>query len=147
MVVRSETPGEVDIYFICAGGEIPGDALIQKVKTYLDDRDIRPLTDKVTVRAPAVQGYDIRMVYYIPDSSKESAASIQANVDAAVAIYNAWQTGKIGRDVNPSYLIQKVMDAGVKRVVVESPVFQALDEDTVAKTGNVNIIYGGVEND
>lgn len=147
VVVRSETPGEVDIYFICAGGEIPEDALIQKVKTYLDDRGIRPLTDKVTVRAPAVQGYDIRMVYYIPDSSKESAASIQANVDAAVAIYNAWQTGKIGRDVNPSYLIQKVMDAGVKRVVVESPVFQTLDEDTVAKTGNVDIIYGGVEND
>lgn len=147
VVVRSKVPGEVDVCFICDNGGIPGEALIQKVKDRLDDRSIRPLTDKVTVRAPAVMEYDIRMIYYIPSSSRSAVASIQANVDTAVSLYNTWQTEKIGRDINPYYLIQRVMEAGAKRVVVESPVFTVLDESTVAKTGTVTVDFGGVEDD
>ena len=147
VLVRSETPGEVDIYFLCDGGEIPGEAIIQKVKEHLDDKGIRPLTDKVTVRAPAVQEYEIRMTYYISTSNKSAVSAIQADVENAVSIYNIWQTEKIGRDINPSYLIQKVMEAGAKRVVIESPEFTVLDESTVAKTGSVIVTYGGVEDD
>ncbi len=147
VVVRSEVPGEVDVYFICDDGGIPEEALIQKVQDHLDDRRIRPLTDKVMVCAPTVREYDIRMTYYISSSNKSAAASIQANVDTAVSIYNTWQTEKIGRDINPSYLIQKVMEAGAKRVAVESPVFTVLDESTVAKTGTVTVNFGGVEDD
>lgn len=147
VIVRSEAPGEVDIYFICDGGEIPGEALIQKVKDKLDDRSIRPLTDKVTVRPPAVRVYDVNMTYYIPASSKSAVSAIQADVETAVSIYNTWQTEKIGRDINPSYLIQKVMEAGAKRVSVASPAFAVLDESTVAKTGAVTVTFGGVEDD
>lgn len=147
VVVRSEIPGEVDIYFICDDGGIPGEALIQKVKDHLDDRGIRPLTDKVMVRAPAVKEYDIQITYFIPSSSKSAVSSIQADVNTAVSIYNTWQTGKIGRDINPSYLVQKVMEAGAKRVVVDSPVFTVLDESMVAQTGTVTVNFGGVEDD
>lgn len=146
VIVRSESPGEVDVYFTCEGG-LPDEDIIQKVKEHLDDRKIRPLTDRVVVRAPDVREYDIRMTYYIPSSSKSVATAIQTDVDTAVDIYNTWQTGKIGRDINPSYLIQKVMEAGAKRVVVESPEFVVLDESTVAKTGAVDVIFGGVEDD
>lgn len=147
VMVRSEKPGEVDIYFICDGGEIPGELLIQKVKEHLEDRNIRPLTDKVVVRAPKSTEYDVKMTYYISSRNKSAISSIQADVDTAVSIYNTWQTNKIGRDINPSYLIQKIMEAGVKRVSIESPVFTVLDESMVAKTGNVTINYGGVEDD
>lgn len=58
-----------------------------------------------------------------------------------------WQTEKIGRDINPSYLIQKMMEAGIKRVEVKSPVFTVLNDKTVARTGTVSVTYGGVEND
>lgn len=147
VIVRSEAPGEVNVYFIRESGELPEEALIQKVKEHLDDRRIRPLTDKVVVRAPAATEYDVQMTYYIPASSKSAVATIQANVDTAVTIYNTWQTSKIGRDINPSYLIQKVMEAGAKRVVVESPAFKVLDESTIAKTGIVTVNFGGVEDD
>ncbi|MDE7300117.1 MAG: baseplate J/gp47 family protein [Lachnospiraceae bacterium] len=147
VIVRSETPGEVDICFICEGGVLPGPERIRKVEEHLNDRSIRPLTDKITVRAPAVQAYDVRMTYYIPTSSKAAAAAIQTDVAEAVSAYNAWQTGKIGRDINPSYLIQKVMEAGAKRVEVESPLFTVLDESTIARTGAVTVSYGGVEDD
>ena len=113
----------------------------------MGDRRIRPLTDRVVVRAPAVREDDVNMTYYIPSLNKSVGTAIQADVDTAVAIYNTWQTDKIGRDINPSYLIQKVMEAGAKRVVVESPVFIVLDESTVAKTGTVAVTFGGVEDD
>ncbi len=147
VIVRSETPGEVDICFICEGGVIPGPERIRKVEEHLNDRSIRPLTDKITVRAPEVQVYDVRLIYYIPASAKAAAAAIQADVAEAVSVYNTWQTEKIGRDINPSYLIQKVMEAGAKRVEVESPLFTVLDESTIARTGTVTMSYGGVEDD
>ncbi len=147
VVVCSETPGEVDIYFICNGGKIPGDALIQKVKDHLSNRKLRPLTDKITVQAPAVQEYNIQITYYIPSSSKSAVSSIQADVNTAVSIYNTWQTAKIGRDINPSYLVQKIMEAGAKRVIVQSPEFAVLNKSTVAKTGTVTVNFGGVEDD
>ena len=94
-----------------------------------------------------MQVYDVRLIYYIPASAKAAAAAIQADVAEAVSVYNTWQTEKIGRDINPSYLIQKVMEAGAKRVEVESPLFTVLDESTIARTGTVTMSYGGVEDD
>lgn len=147
VIVNSDIPGEVDIYFICEGGKIPESALLQKVEDHLNDKSIRPLTDKVTVHSPQIQTYDIHMTYYISDSSKAKVETIQESVNTAIDIYNNWQTEKIGRDINPSYLVQKVMEAGAKRVEIESPVFMVLNEKTVAKMGQVTVVYGGVEDD
>jgi phage-related baseplate assembly protein len=142
-----DQPGTVNIYFICDDGELPSDTLIQKVSDYLNDRDVRPLTDHVLVKAPETATYDIDITYYIPSSMKSAVSVIQSDVDTAVSIYNTWQTEKIGRDINPSYLIQKVMEAGAKRVEVTSPSFTVMDSFTVARTGTVSVTYGGVEDD
>ncbi len=147
VVVCSEVPGEVDVYFLMSDGAMPEDAMLQKVKDYLNDRTIRPLTDKVSVMPPAAQDYVVELTYYIAASNKSEVSAIQANVSAAVSSYNMWQTEKIGRDINPSYLIQKMMEAGIKRVEVKSPVFTVLNDKTVARTGTVSVTYGGVEND
>lgn len=146
VVIRSDTPGVVNIIFVTDSG-MPDEALIKKVGAALEDRSIRPLTDKVEVSAPEAHVYNIDLTYYIPSSGKASVAAIQENITAAVNIYNSWQTEKIGRDINPSYLIQKIMEAGAKRVVVTSPVFATLDNGTIASTGNVTVKYGGLEDD
>ena len=121
--------------------------MIQKVQAYLDNNDIRPLTDQVTVGAPDTEIYNINLTYYIGASDTSAVSTIQDDVAAAVSAYNIWQTEKIGRDINPSFLIKKIMEAGAKRVVITSPVFTAVDESTVAKTGTVTVNYGGVESD
>lgn len=141
------SPGVVGVYFVCDGGKLPEESLIQEVKEHLSDRTVRPLTDQVEVQAPSVQTYDIQLAYYIADSNRSIVSTIQKNVDAAVASYNQWQTEVIGRDINPSHLIQKIMTAGAKRVVVQKPVFTVLDDTTIAKLGTVTVNYGGVEND
>lgn len=145
--VRSNAPGEVDIYFITDGGNIPDSSVMQKVSDYLNDKKIRPLTDRVRVIAPQTRTYNVELTYYIPSSSSSAVASIQADVNTAVQIYNGWQTSKLGRDINPSRLIQQIMAAGAKRVDVASPSFAVLDGTTIAKTGTVKITYGGVEDD
>lgn len=146
VVIRSDSPGVVKVIFVTDSG-MPDGALIQKVQDALEDRAVRPLTDKVEVSAPEAQAYDIDLTYYVSSSEKASVAAIQENVETAVTVYNAWQTEKIGRDINPSYLVQKLMDAGVKRTVVSSPTFAVLDNDTIAATGTVSVKYGGLEDD
>lgn len=146
VIVESDTPGVVQITFITDEG-VPDEALIEKVKESLADRNVRPLTDKVEVYGPSVKTYDVNITYYIASSEKSSVSAIQENVETAVTVYNTWQTESIGRDINPSYLIQQVMEAGAKRVVVSSPVFTVLPSNTLAQTGKVTITYGGLEDD
>lgn len=147
VVVQTPSPGEVVVYVICDGGKLPEEALLQKVSEHLNDRKIRPLTDHVTIRAPEKKGYDIDFTYYIANSQKTAAGTIQAAVNNAIEVYNSWQTEKIGRDINPSYLIQKIMEAGAKRVDVRSPVYTVLNNSTIAMAGTVNAMYGGIEDD
>ena len=147
VVVQTPSPGEVVVYVICDGGKLPEEALLQKVSEHLNDRKIRPLTDHVTIRAPEKKEYDIDFTYYIANSQKTAAGTIQAAVNNAIEVYNSWQTEKIGRDINPSYLIQKIMEAGAKRVDVRSPVYTVLNNSTIAMAGTVNTMYGGIEDD
>lgn len=145
--VTSPAPTEVDVRFILKAGELPEQALIDKVNSVLQDGNIRPLTDKVTVAAPETVSYNIDIAYYINESDKASADSIQELVETAVNVYKEWQSSAIGRDINPSYLIGKVMAAGAKRVDVTSPVHTVLADTEVAAIGNINIVYGGIESD
>ena len=145
--VTSPNPCEVDVRFILENGELPGEALIDKVSTILKDDNIRPLTDLVTVGAPDVVSYDINLTYYINASDKAAALSIQNAVNVAVETYKKWQSSAIGRDINPSYLIGKIMAAGAKRVAVTAPTYVELTDTQIAAVGNVTVNYGGIEND
>ena len=145
--VQSTTPGTVDIYFVCDGGAIPTDSLIDKVEEYLMDSNIRPLTDNVIVHAPETKEYNVEFTYYISTSNKSTVSTIQADIETAVSLYNLWQAEKLGRDIDPGELMVRVREAGAKRLVITSPTFTKLNENTIAKIGNVNIVYGGLEDD
>ena len=112
----------------------------------MDASDIRPLTDKVTVSAPETVAFDIDVTFYIPQPDAASATVIAAAATQAVEEYVTWQTSKMGRDINPSYLTAKLMEAGVKRVEVRKPVFTVVDDIKVAKLGNKSVLNGGIEN-
>lgn len=145
--VDSPSPCVVDVRFILEGGELPGEALIQKVLEILTSANIKPLTDNVTVGAPTTVDYNIDATYYIGSSDKSAALSIQKKVNEAVEEYKSWQSSAIGRDVNPSYLISKIMEAGAKRVTVNSPTYTVISKTEIAKVGTATVTYGGVEDD
>ncbi len=144
--VTSPSDGVVEVCFITEDG-IPGEQLIKEVQQYLEKEDIRPLTDKVEVKAPTEIRYEINLTYYIAESDRNKVAAIQENVKNAVEAYKIWQSEMIGRDINPSYLIGLIMTAGAKRVEVAHPTFTVVSNTGIATCGKQEVKYGGIEVD
>lgn len=144
--VTSPNPGEVEIRFM-EQGTLPTANTIHGLFDYLQNKNIRPLTDKVIIKSPEVVTFDLHLIYYINRSDQNKAGTIQQLVTQAVTTYIQWQTNTIGRDINPSELIKQVMTTGVKRVEVLSPVFTTVSEISVARIGVQTITYGGIEDD
>lgn len=147
VAVWSPTPGEVEVRPLLAGGEIPGEEMLELVFEKLDDRRVRPLTDKVTVLAPEVVSYDVDFTYYIDMADATQAEAIRTAVEAAADDYVIWQKSKLGRDINSSELIRRIMQAGAKRVDVISPAFVRLGSTQVAIADKVTVNLGGLEDE
>lgn len=147
VLVDSPDPCEVDVCVLLEGGQIPEELFLEGLEEYLRDKNIRPLTDRVTVHAPGEQEYSIQVTYYIARSNMSNAVAIQSKVEQAVENYIAWQSEKIGRDINPDVLIQNMIAAGAKRVGVGSPTYQVVADDEVAHLSGKEVTYGGIEDD
>lgn len=145
--VISEEPGEVSVYVLLEGGEIPNEEMLETVADALNSESVRPLTDLVHVLPPRILKYDVEIVYYISRSDAVSAITIQERCESAVDEYISWQKAKLGRDINPTELMYKVRSAGAKRVVIISPEFSIVPNDTVAIVENISVSYGGIEDD
>lgn len=145
--VTSPKECEVEIRVLLKDGSLPSEALLDGILEHLNDDTIRPLTDHLTVLAPETVSYDVTLSYYVAKSDAAKAVTIQSAVAAAINEYNEWQTFTIGRDINPSELIKRVVAAGAKRAVVTLPEFTVVPPTTVARVGKVSVTYGGVEDD
>ena len=137
----------VNIIVLLKNGVIPEEELITQLQEYLNSDSIKTLTDKVVVAAPSVKKYDINLTYYINKSDRSKALLIQKNVEKAINEYILWQNSKIGRDINPDKLIEKIIAAGAKRVAISSPLYQACNQAEVPQLDNRSITYGGIEDD
>lgn len=140
--------GEVEIRPLLQDAEIPDPAFLTGLKTALNDKSVRPLTDRIDVLAPDVINYDINFTYYINAANSAILGTIQTAVNTAVQTYILWQKSKIGRDINPSELTRLILNAGAKRVVITNPVFTAIENYQLAvANSNPTVTYGGLEND
>lgn len=145
--ISSPNPVEVEVRVLMNDGSLPTSTILSEIEDFLEENNVRPLTDRVTALAPATIQFNINMTYYVNRSDQSKAATIQSEVAAAVAEYIKWQTYTIGRDINPSELIKRVMAAGAKRVEVTAPVFTTVPTTSVARIGTQTVTYGGVEYD
>lgn len=137
----------VNIIVLLKNGVIPEEKLITQLQEYLNGDSIKTLTDKVVVAAPSVKKYDINLTYYINKSERSKALLIKKNVEKAIDEYILWQNSKIGRDLNPDKLIEKIIAAGAKRIAISSPLYQACNQTEVPQLANKSITYGGIEDD
>lgn len=147
VAVYSVNPGEVTIKPLLNNGVLPSEEVISKVYSICNDKRIRPLTDKVIVTTPRVINYDLDVTYYIHNSNSAQKDEISSKVNDAIADYIKWQKSKLGLNINPSRLIANVINEGALRVEVNSPVYKVIDNDQVAIEDNVNIKFGGFEDD
>ncbi|QLG39402.1 baseplate J/gp47 family protein [Paenibacillus sp. E222] len=142
--VESPAPVEILLTPLLVGGELPTQDLLDAVYDAVSARDVRPLTDLVSVQAPQVVTYNIGLTYYIAVERATEAATIQEAVNDAVNSFVTWQKSKLGRGINPSELISRVMAAGAQRVAVTEPIFTELNRTQVAREGAVNLVFGGL---
>lgn len=145
--VAQTSPGTVTIYPLLQGGELPSSEILELVETACSANDVRPLTDKVLVAVPERVSFDISLSYYIAVSNSAIQPAINDEVHAAVAEYISWQSAKLGRNINDSELVRRVLTAGASRVVLTTPVFQSIALHQQAVAENIAINYGGAEHD
>lgn len=153
--VVSPKPGDIVVYPGLASGGIAKDEILKLVQNALTDKKVRPLTDNVSVKAPTAKNYSIDLQYYIDSDNAYYADTIKTRVDKAVTDYIKWQSAKVGRDIIPSELIRRVMEAGAKRVTVTSPTFTVIKDGRkedgyqveLAQCTGKTITYGGVEHE
>lgn len=143
--VISPAPGEVHIYPLAAGGELPSQEVLDAVYETCNAEDVRPLTDYLTVLPPVAVEYEVHVTWWLANARAAEASAIEASVERAVTGWIDWQRGALGRDINPSELVARVVGAGAKRVEVASPSFTALVPSEVALPVSVDVIFGGME--
>lgn len=164
VVANTLGPARVAVYVLMKDGTAAGAEIKAAVLEACSQDERCPMTDLVSVEAPEFEDYKIELTYYIKKDAAVSAAQVKEEVEQAVAAYVDWQSGKLGRDINPEELVDRVRKTGhIKRVTLKFPAYKALrnglepppDPDEplvcqapqVARVGTVTLTNGGVEDE
>lgn len=145
--VTSPNPGQVKITVLMKNGELPAQVILDAVSASCSDKKRRPLTDQVIAAAPSVVNYDINLTYYISKSVTAEEVNIKNSVEGsggAIDQYNEWQSSKLGREINPDYLRQLLLNAGAYKIDLTAPAYTTLNDDQVAKVQTITVNYGGL---
>lgn len=163
VAVYSPTSGVVHIRPLLEGGELPNGQLIEEIEKILNEKNRRPLTDKVEVSEPEQVEYNINVKYYINANDAEQENTLKEAVEKSIREdYVLWQKSALGRDIDPNQLVYFMRGAGAGRIEVTEPVYTEIIKDTsisaatthkgdakaqVAKESQITINYGGVKYD
>lgn len=144
--IEQTNAGVVKIVPMCTNGELPDETILEKVLAAVNASEVRPLTDLVKVEAPQVVEYDIELTYYTTTTEESDCILTVEGSGGAIDQFNDWQSGELGRDINPDKLRALILapsgaDAvGASRVVITSPTFTELSDTAIAKfTGKKTI--------
>ena len=133
LTVRREMAGHVKVVPLMEGGELPGEDVLEKVREAVSARDIRPMTDLVSVEAPTVVEYPISLTYTTTPEREAAVVEAVEGPGGAIDRYVAEQCSRLGRDINPDVLKTYVMEAGAIRCDVTKPAHRAVAGTQVAK--------------
>lgn len=117
---NSPAPAEVVIAILSTDGDgTASPELLSAVTTAVNDEEVRPLGDRVTVRSADIVDYSIEATLYLYPGP-ESEPIINA-ADAALQKFIQQNDKKISRDVARSAISASLHVQGVQRVVLKSP--------------------------
>ena len=142
VTVRRKMDGRVKVVPLMEGGGLPDDETLRKVYETVNDKTIRPMTDLVTVEAPSMVGYSIRLKYWTRVEDEAAIMEAVEGAGGAVDRYIADQCAVLGRDINPYMLQSYVMEAGAIRCDVYEPQYVPVTGVQVARlTGAPDISH------
>ncbi len=142
VAVTSPSPGEVIVTVLSIyGNGVPDTELLQVVTDRLNDKDIRPLTDHVTVQAAEIVEYNItaNLVFY-----SGPGKSVVADAARKTVAEHAEQQHRLGFDITLSGLYAALHQPGVQNVTLTSPAADILvREHQAAFAINIDVTEGG----
>ncbi len=140
--VISPAPAYVTITVLSreGNGTAPAD-LIEKVNLALNDEDVRPVADRVTVQSAKIVNYEIDAVIYCYPSPEYEPITEAA--EAQLKRYTT-QQHRLGRDIVLSAIYAALHVQGVQRVEIKKPVADIkLDKTQASYCTNINVSLGG----
>lgn len=149
--VDSPSPGVTRIVALLKNGEEPSQQHLDMILAVCAADKVRPLTDHVIATGPDVEQFDMTVEYWLPKSKATVATELINRIEARFAEYLIWQKSKLGRDVNPTEVIDRLknLDAstkGAERVEV-STAYTAIDKAAIAVANVTSIEFKGFIDD
>jgi phage-related baseplate assembly protein len=121
-------------------GDAPAD-LLARVEAALNDEDVRPVADRVTVQSAHIVDYAIEAVLYLYPGPE--AEPIRAAAEKKLAAFVSAQS-RLGRDIRKSALYAALHVEGVQRVELVQPATDVvLDKTQAAYCSGYSITVGG----
>lgn len=142
VAVNSPAAGQVTVTVLSRTGDGTASAnLLAAVNSVLEDDDVRPLTDSVTVQSAAIVNYSI-VATLTTFNGPDSAVVMQAARDAAQAYADA--NRRMGRTVTLSGIYAALQQAGVQNVVLAQPAASlACNWNQAPNCTAITLTYGG----
>ncbi|CNI52209.1 baseplate assembly protein [Yersinia bercovieri] len=140
----SPSPACVTVTVLARAGN--GEAspqLLEIIRTALNDEDVRPVADRVTVQSAAIVEYQIDAVLYIypgPEAEPVCAAA-QARLETYINTQR-----RLGRDIRTSAIYAALHVEGVQRVELNAPTADVvLDKTQAAYCASAILTVGGTD--
>ena len=138
-------PGHVKIYPLMVGGAFPSNEDLAKVYEACNADNVRPDTDYVEVLSPVQVLFKLKMTYWIDESHSTESSLLKEAIESAAGSWVSWQRSALGRDINPSELTARIINAGAKRCEIISPSFTVLEAWQIGICNSQSVIYQGLE--
>lgn len=141
----SPSPAEVVVAVLSTEGDgTASTELLAAVATAVNDEEVRPLGDRVTVQSAEIVSYDIDATLYLYPGP-ESEPIINAAM-AALKAFLADNDKKIGRDIVRSAISAALHVQGVQRVVINTPADDLqIDNTQAARNTGYTVDNGGTD--
>lgn len=139
VAVKRGAPGEVVVTYLAFEDGLTTDAPTAAVVAALNDEDVRPLCDDVTVQDATVTSFDITANLIIPLGPDAAAIQAQAEANLATFLAGARQIGR----VIPRSAIMAALHVDLSNVIEVELTAPAADiepaDDEVALAGTITI--------
>lgn len=141
--VHSPSPGEVQIFPLLAGGEIPDEVFCGELQTYLSDDEIKPICDTVTVSPPSASEFALTVRLDFRASEAQQQTTTLAEAERLCEEWAAVRIEQLGRDIVPEEIVDLCQGLpGVYRVRVLSPAWTQVGVGHFPKCTSIDVQIG-----
>ncbi|MGF7448089.1 baseplate assembly protein, partial [Klebsiella michiganensis] len=140
----SPLPAEVTISILSREGSgIADEDLLRTVSDALNDENVRPVGDRVTVQSARIMDYAVEAVLYVYPGPATEPVLAAAKVQLTSYIN---EQRRLGRDIRRSAIYAALHVNGVQRVELIQPAADVvLDKTQAANCTGVMVVIGGTD--